>query len=134
MKKIHGVILFTAIIVILVAIVVFGTGNNPPSISTGSQNPGSVQAITPNTTTGSQELKVSRSNLSIHNSQQDCWVGFEGKVYDITDWLPRHPGSAGAIVPYCGTSTEFESAFEGQHGRAQVERLLKEGVYKGDLE
>jgi 4-hydroxysphinganine ceramide fatty acyl 2-hydroxylase len=27
-----------------------------------------------------------------HASEQSCWVTYEGKVYDITQWLDKHPG------------------------------------------
>eukprot|EP00163_Fabomonas_tropica_P005870 TRINITY_DN1551_c0_g1_i1.p1 TRINITY_DN1551_c0_g1~~TRINITY_DN1551_c0_g1_i1.p1 ORF type:complete len:543 (-),score=148.07 TRINITY_DN1551_c0_g1_i1:264-1892(-) len=27
-----------------------------------------------------------------HNTEDDCWVSIAGKVYDITAWLPKHPG------------------------------------------
>ena len=55
-------------------------------------------------------------------------------MYDLTDWLPRHPGSAKAIAPFCGRAKEFETAFTDKHGTDQVERLKQEGIYKGDLE
>lgn len=30
--------------------------------------------------------------VSKHNSLQDCWVVVEGKVYNVTQWVPQHPG------------------------------------------
>lgn len=80
-----------------------------------------------------EETGVTETELSSHDSESDCWIGYEGKVYDITDWLPKHPGSALAISPYCGTSDDFESSFIGQHGKEQVEKLMQEGIFKGDL-
>ncbi len=75
--------------------------------------------------------RVSQSQLSEHAVEEDCWVAYNGTVYDITDWLPRHPGSAAAIRPYCGTAEEFEQAFTGQHGTSQIGRLMEEGVVIG---
>ena len=77
---------------------------------------------------------ISRTELKKHNQQADCWVAYKGVVYDITSWLPRHPGSAGAIAPYCGTAEEFAEAFGGQHGTSKDKRLEKEGVKEGVLE
>lgn len=71
--------------------------------------------------------------LATHNSKDDCWVGYEGKAYDVTSWLKRHPGGANAIIPYCGTTEEFTAAFNRQHGIQQDSRLDKEGVIMGDL-
>ena len=76
---------------------------------------------------------ISLSELTSPNSRNDCWISYGGKVYDITSFLPKHPGSAGAIIPYCGTSTDFEEAFGGQHGTSQVNRLFREGGLMGDL-
>jgi len=76
---------------------------------------------------------ISLYELASHNSRNDCWIAYDGTVYDITSFLPKHPGSAGAIVPYCGTSSDFENAFSGQHGTSQVSRLFREGELMGDL-
>jgi cytochrome b involved in lipid metabolism len=27
-----------------------------------------------------------------HNIEQDCWTVYEGRVYDVTEYLKRHPG------------------------------------------
>ena len=80
-----------------------------------------------------EETGVTETELSSHDSESNCWIGYEGKVYDVTDWLPKHPGSALAISPYCGTSDDFESSFIGQHGKSKVEKLMQEGIYKGNL-
>ena len=77
---------------------------------------------------------IDKNKLSSHNCESDCWVAYDGKVYDITSWLPIHPGSAGAISPYCGTSDEFTGAFEKKHGTSKVKNLMKVGVLIGDFE
>ena len=74
------------------------------------------------------------SELAKHNTLEDCWVAYDGKVYDITSFLPRHPGSAGAILPYCGSATEFEQAFVAQHGTSKVSNLMRVGTFIGDFD
>ena len=27
-----------------------------------------------------------------HNKEDDCWLIISGSVYDVTRWIPRHPG------------------------------------------
>lgn len=76
---------------------------------------------------------ISEETLAMHSTENDCWISYDGAVYDVTEFLPKHPGSAAAIIPYCGTSENFASAFEGQHGTSKVGVLTKEGEYKGDL-
>ncbi len=90
-------------------------------------------AVTPDTGTPATPGVISRAELAKHNTQADCWIGYKGTVYDITNWLPRHPGSAGAIAPFCGTADEFAAAFNKQHGTSRDGKLQKEGVKEGSL-
>ena len=103
-----------------------------PATNTGTSTPvGTDSPVTPNeesTTAG-----VTRTQLASHKTQADCWIAYKGVVYDITAWLPRHPGSAAAIAPYCGTAEEFAAAFSRQHGSGKDGRLKREGVEKGPL-
>jgi cytochrome b involved in lipid metabolism len=78
--------------------------------------------------------KIPLAELSQHNLLKDCWIAYDGKVYDITSYLPRHPGSAGAITPYCGSATEFEQAFVNKHGTSKVNMLMKVGTFIGDFD
>lgn len=94
---------------------------NSPDSSSGSLTGNAVQ-------TG-----ISTQDLAKHNSQSDCWVVYNGKIYDITSYLPRHPGTAGRIAPYCGT-TDFQQAFTRQHGTSKVSLLMKVGTFIGDFD
>jgi cytochrome b involved in lipid metabolism len=78
--------------------------------------------------------KITLDSLSEHNSLQDCWVAYDGKVYDITSFLPKHPGSAVTIIPFCGTIDDFKNAFEGKHGNSQVANLMRVGTLMGDFD
>lgn len=78
--------------------------------------------------------KISLALLSKHDSVNDCWVAYNGKVYDISSYLPRHPGSSAAIAPSCGTADEFKNAFEGKHGTNKVSSLMNVGVLIGDFD
>ena len=82
----------------------------------------------------STKKEVSLQELAPHNSQSDCWVAYDGKVYDITSFLPNHPGTAGRIIPYCGTAKEFQKAFVRQHGTKQVSLLMSVGTFIGDFD
>lgn len=84
--------------------------------------------------TSSASSEISDSQLSQHDSQDDCWVAYDGKVYDLTSFLPNHPGSASAIRPYCGTSSQFEEAFVDQHGASKVNMLMRVGTFMGDFD
>ena len=114
---------------------VFGEGSTVvgtlSTTTAGSQIPGM------GTDTSRSMKVVTVAELASHNTQANCWVAYNGTgtdfVYDITSWLPRHPGSAAAIAPFCGTAEEFTAAFSRKHGTSKVGKLEKEGVVQGVL-
>ncbi len=77
---------------------------------------------------------ISQSVLAQHASLEDCWIAYNGKVYDITSYVPRHPGGANKIARYCGSATEFENAFTRQHGTSKVGILMNVGTFIGDFD
>ena len=129
MKKFFGVIIFTFIMVNVVAFTVFLKGNEP---NTMSRNDTIINNSSGENNSTLEEISVAL--LAEHNNREDCWIAYQGRVYDLTSWLPDHPGSADAIAPFCGKAEEFENAFTGQHGTSQVEKLFEEGIYKGELQ
>ena len=60
------------------------------------------------------ESKYSMANIAKNDSTSSCWAAISGKAYDLTAWISRHPGGAGAIVSICGT--DATSVFQGRHG------------------
>jgi len=49
-------------------------------------------------------------DVAKHNAEDDCWVILHGEVYDVTKFLPDHPGGKRAIMMYAGKdcTTEFD--------------------------
>jgi len=45
-----------------------------------------------------------------HNTKDSCWLVISGKVYDITSFLPDHPGGKKAPIMVSGgdATEEFE--------------------------
>jgi acyl-lipid (8-3)-desaturase len=39
--------------------------------------------------------------IAAHNSENDCWFSIRGRVYDVTKFIPHHPGGR-AILEACG--------------------------------
>jgi salicylate hydroxylase len=52
--------------------------------------------------------RVTREEVARHNTRDDCWVIIAGKVYDITEWAPHHPGGAGIARMYAGKEATAE--------------------------
>ncbi len=76
---------------------------------------------------------LTSSQLAAHSTAPDCYVAFQGKVYDITSYIPKHKNGQALLVPLCGTSEKFESAFTSKHGTFKVDVLIQQGVYMGEL-
>lgn len=102
--------------------------SNGPSVQTpGPTNP-PVDDPTPS---DPPVAGMTATELSTHNNANDCWVAYHGTVYDLTEWLTKHPGGSFAISPYCGTSQEFAEAFNRQHGTSKEKKLPMVGTEKG---
>ncbi|MFU8878587.1 MAG: cytochrome b5 domain-containing protein [Wenzhouxiangellaceae bacterium] len=43
------------------------------------------------------------AEVARHNRLDDCWMAIEGSVYDLTDYIPRHPTRPELLEPWCGT-------------------------------
>ena len=45
--------------------------------------------------------EITLMEVSNHSSQTDCWLAIEGQVYDVTSFIPSHPGGE-QILLGCG--------------------------------
>jgi cytochrome b involved in lipid metabolism len=79
--------------------------------------------ITPNTQTTSEQpvqpqeekpVGLTRNEVAMHATKEDCYTIVGGKVYNVTSWISQHPGGAEAILGLCGT--DGTQAFSKQHG------------------
>ena len=66
---------------------------------------------------------ITLAEVQGHATVQDCWSIVSGSVYDLTEWIAKHPGGEGPIESMCGT--DATAAFTGQHGgQAEPEQAL----------
>ncbi len=59
----------------------------------------------------------SMTDVRGHASSSSCWSAIHGNVYDLTDWINRHPGGSNVIIALCGN--DGTAAYDGQHGGQQ---------------
>ena len=45
---------------------------------------------------------ITEEELKKHNKRDDCWVVFQGIVYDVTTYLDMHPGGTICIMDNAG--------------------------------
>jgi cytochrome b involved in lipid metabolism/fatty acid desaturase len=77
---------------------------------------------------------VSWEEISKHDKPKDCWVVYEGLVYDVTDFVPNHPG--GAALWWQGGGRDITILFNISHPpRVTFEtHLAKYGKFIGEAD
>ena len=100
---------------------------------TGNTVPASTPATTPQTTPQSPS-GVTAATVAAHNTSGSCWLIISGKVYDVTAYIPFHPGGQNAIKNVCGTdATTLFNGGGGGHNHSSSARSLLGKYYVGDL-
>jgi len=98
--------------------------SQPAAASTPSASqPASAEAVAP------PEKKLgsyTAAEVAKHNKDEDCWVIIEGKVLDVTKFLPDHPGGKKAILLYAGRDATEE--FLMLHNRNVIEKYAPDTV------
>ena len=97
-----------------------GTAPTTTSSKTAPESiPSFPPAGTPKTSgdTVSTSSVYTLADVAAHNGAASCWTAINENVYDLTNWISRHPGGEGAILSICGK--DGTNAFEGQHGENQ---------------
>jgi cytochrome b involved in lipid metabolism len=78
------------------------------------------------------EKTYTMEEVSKHNSKESCWTVIRGEVYDLTNWIDKHPGGADKILKICGK--DGTDLFIKQHGgKEKPEKILEDfeiGVLK----
>lgn len=54
------------------------------------------------------------AQIAEHATAETCWSAVNGEVYDLTKWIPLHPGGEAKIKAICGK--DGTAAFTGKHG------------------
>ncbi|KAK5092388.1 hypothetical protein LTR16_007731, partial [Cryomyces antarcticus] len=49
-----------------------------------------------------QSKKLTGEQVAEHNSRESCWVIIHGCAYDVTEFMPEHPGGPKIILKYAG--------------------------------
>jgi cytochrome b involved in lipid metabolism len=64
---------------------------------------------------------ISLNEIANHSNASDCWTAINGNVYNLTDFIPGHPGG-NIITTACGI--DGTSAFNGQGHSGSATNLL----------
>jgi cytochrome b involved in lipid metabolism len=114
-------VIITVIVVVAIALIAILALNNqsqapqplgPTSAGSESINPAATTTGTVSTPVPGKSYTL--AEVAVHKDATSCWTAVNGKVYDVTTWIARHPGGQAAILSICGK--DGSAAFNDQHG------------------
>jgi len=118
-------------ILIALVIIVGGLGtyiftrNNSPSNTLQNQTSTSNNS-------GASAATYSLTEISQHSTESDCWTTVNGNVYNITSFIPSHPGGR-AIIQACGKDGTSLFKSEREHQEENAEQTLESTYLIGTL-
>jgi L-lactate dehydrogenase (cytochrome) len=74
-------------------------------------------------------MALTGEEVAKHSSKDDCWVIVHGKVYDVTEFLPEHPGGMNIILKYAGKDATEE--YEPIHPPDTLDKYLDKSKHLG---
>lgn len=87
------------------------------SVNSGSGSSSSVGSGGTSGSAGAVFATFTMSQVAAHITAASCYSAINGNVYDLTQWIPKHPGGQAAIKALCGVDGTV--AFNDQHGGGQ---------------
>lgn len=122
--------------VLFLALTGCGQATDTVSNSTTESND-STTTETTTTTDNSMTGGITVDEVASHNTEVDCWVIINDKVYDVTSAIATHPGGPQAIIPNCGTDatevfTTRNKPVASDHSQQAYDSL--DQLYVGDLQ
>ena len=82
------------------------------------------------TRNGGPPRRVSMAELKEHRSEFDCWTAYNGKVYNITQYMHYHPGGVKQLM--AGAGKDCTKAFNKFHAWVNIDNILAK-CYIGPL-
>merc|ERR1711865_407878 len=77
-------------------------------------------------------MGITAADVAKHNTKEDCWVIIDGKAYDVTTFLPDHPGGKKAIAVYTGKDATEE--FDMLHPPNVLTKYLPKEAHLGAID
>lgn len=62
--------------------------------------------------------------VALHNQPTDCWMIIDQNVYDVTSWVPKHPGGAMIYVHAGHDCTQMFESYHPLYVRKMLARFL----------
>lgn len=81
---------------------------------------------------GSSSGTITMSEVATHAVAEDCWSAVNGKVYNLTDWVNKHPGGSVVIKALCGK--DGSAGFTAEHGGKSKPENILASYFIGELQ
>lgn len=77
---------------------------------------------------------LSLAEVAKHGGADSCWLAIDGRVYDVTAYLDRHPAPPAVLLAWCGREAS-EAMRTKDHGRDHSAAAWSslEQLYVGEL-
>lgn len=79
-----------------------------------------------------QAVKLQGSEVAKHNNEESCWVIVNGRAYDVTEFMPEHPGGMKIILKYAGK--DASEAYEPIHPPDTLDKYLDKSKHLGEVD
>ena len=79
-----------------------------------------------------QKVKLTGEEVAKHNTKEDCWVIVHGRAYDVTEFMPEHPGGPKVILKYGGKDATEEYA--PIHPPDTLDKFLDQSKHLGEVD
>lgn len=150
MNRAASIIVGVGVVVLIGALVLWQDASPTPAANSGSVQIATTTGANPEPSSGSEPEPeetdsspqpaqsssvpsvaggIARMTVASHNSRQSCWTIINGNVYDLTSWIPQHPGGEDNILKLCGTDGSAD--FNGKHGGAPKQAGILSGFKIG---
>jgi len=80
--------------------------------------------------TGAISKSIPKSEVSRHCIPEDCWIAINGKVYDVSEFMDRHPGGPTVILNSAGK--DASKMYNDIHKGVMIDRYLRPEAHIGD--
>ncbi|KAH9909094.1 FMN-dependent dehydrogenase-domain-containing protein [Xylariomycetidae sp. FL2044] len=77
-------------------------------------------------------MALDGAEVAKHDNKESCWVVVHGKAYDVTEFLPEHPGGMKIILKYAGKDATAE--FDPIHPPDTLDKYLHKSKHLGPVD
>jgi len=77
-------------------------------------------------------MPLHADEVAKHNNKDSCWVIIHGEAFDVTEFMPEHPGGMGIILKYAGK--DATEAYDPIHPPGTIQTYLPKDKFKGAVD